>query len=67
MPIYQYRCPACGHIFEVRRDTYGDEPECCPDCGETCDRVPQPVAVVFKGDGFYVTDNGGDNGPKTTR
>ena len=57
MPIYEYRCEK-GHTFEaVQRMT--DEPlETCEVCERPVRRVLQPVAVHFKGKGFYNTDYG---------
>ena len=57
MPIYEYRC-AKGHTFEeMQRMT--DEPLTrCTVCGAPVQRVFHPVAVHFKGSGFYNTDYG---------
>lgn len=55
MPIYEYRCRK-GHQFEVFR-AMSDEPvSSCPQCGAAVERVFHPVAVHFKGPGFYTTD-----------
>lgn len=58
MPIYAYRCQRCGVQFE-RHQSFDDDPlEVCPECGEPALRkLIQPVGVVFRGSGFYVTDN----------
>jgi putative FmdB family regulatory protein len=57
MPIYEYECQACRHRFE-RLQHFSDEPvKVCPDCGASVQRVIQPVGIIFKGSGFYVTDN----------
>jgi len=57
MPTYQYKCNTCGIEFE-RKQHFTDEPlEECPECDGRVHRVIQPVLVVFKGSGFYVTDN----------
>ena len=57
MPTYTYRCDSCGHGFEaVQR--FADEPLTeCPQCGASIRRVIQPVGVVFKGSGWYITDS----------
>ncbi|HEY1286587.1 MAG TPA: FmdB family zinc ribbon protein [Solirubrobacterales bacterium] len=57
MPIYEYKC-ANGHVFDViQRIT--DEPLTeCQECGAPAERVLHPVAVHFKGSGFYNTDYG---------
>jgi putative FmdB family regulatory protein len=57
MPIYEYRCQD-GHTFEVLQ-RFSDEPvSTCQVCGQSVSRVFHPVAVHFKGSGFYNTDYG---------
>ncbi len=57
MPLYEYQCQACGVRFE-RRQHVNDEPvKVCPECGGEVHRLIQPVGIIFKGSGFYVTDN----------
>jgi putative FmdB family regulatory protein len=57
MPIYEYRCEN-GHTFEVMQ-RMSDEPlAVCEVCGAPVQRVFHPVAVHFKGSGFYNTDYG---------
>ena len=57
MPIYIYQCDNCGLSFE-RLQRFSDEPLSeCPECGGCVHRVIQPVGIVFRGSGFYVTDN----------
>jgi len=55
MPIYVYRCPN-GHEFEVFQNMSEDPVTLCRECGAPVERVFQPVAVHFKGSGFYTTD-----------
>jgi putative FmdB family regulatory protein len=55
MPIYEYRC-VNGHEFEVVQRMTDDPVATCEVCGEPVDRVFRPVAVHFKGSGFYTTD-----------
>jgi putative FmdB family regulatory protein len=58
MPIYEYRCPK-GHNFELFQRIGDPLPEGCEVCGEgPVERVLFPVAVHFKGSGFYTTDYG---------
>jgi putative FmdB family regulatory protein len=58
MPIYEYRCPN-GHVFEVFQRMHDPQPEKCETCGAgPLQRVLFPVAVHFKGSGFYSTDYG---------
>ena len=57
MPIYQYRCESCGVTFE-RVQSFSEQPlHRCPECQGKVHRVIQPVGIIFKGPGFYVTDN----------
>src|SRR5690349_20962295 len=55
MPIYEYRCTN-GHTFEVIQSMFDDPVETCEVCGAPVERVFHPVAVHFKGSGFYSTD-----------
>jgi putative FmdB family regulatory protein len=57
MPIYEYRCEN-GHTFEVMQKMTDPPVETCPEDGSPVQRVFHPVAVHFKGSGFYNTDYG---------
>ena len=57
MPIYEYRCEK-GHTFEVLQRMSDDPVANCEVCGAPVQRVFHPVAVHFKGSGFYNTDYG---------
>jgi len=58
VPIYEYKCPN-GHVFEVFQKMSDSPPKVCETCGEgPVQRVLYPVAVHFKGSGFYSTDYG---------
>jgi len=58
VPIYEYRCPN-GHLFELFQPMGDSPPKKCEVCGEgPVERVLYPVAVHFKGSGFYSTDYG---------
>src|SRR3954447_20486765 len=57
MPIYEYRCER-GHTFEVMQRMIDDPLELCEEHGTPVQRVFHPVAVHFKGSGFYNTDYG---------
>jgi len=57
MPMYTYRCNQCDHEFQVRQRMVDDPLTECPVCGGSVRRVVSSVGVVFKGSGFYVTDN----------
>ena len=58
MPIYEYRCPN-DHLFERFQSITAPAPEKCDVCGASpLERVLHPVAVHYKGSGFYSTDYG---------
>ena len=57
MPIYLYECDSCGVRFERVQRMSADPLTECPECDGHVHRVIQPVGVIFKGSGFYVTDN----------
>jgi putative FmdB family regulatory protein len=66
VPIYEYRCPN-GHVFELLQRMGDPPPEVCEVCGEgPVERVLYPVAVHFKGSGFYTTDYGRGSRKKET-
>jgi putative FmdB family regulatory protein len=57
MPLYEYRCDV-GHTFEVMQKMSDEPVQSCQVCGVPVQRVFHPVAVHFKGSGFYNTDYG---------
>ena len=57
MPIYVYECTECGLHFEQQQHISDDPIQVCPECAGQVQRLIQPVRVIFKGSGFYVTDN----------
>ena len=57
MPTYTYQCDSCGHGFEAVQRFADDPLTECPQCGASIRRVIQPVGVVFKGSGWYITDS----------
>ena len=68
MPTYEYECTICGTHF-TRWQHFTDPPvQVCPRGHHAVRRVFSPPAIVFKGSGFYVTDNrnNGNERPKTT-
>lgn len=57
MPTYVYACDSCSAQFE-QFQSFKDEPlRTCPACAGTVRRVFQPVGIVFKGSGWYITDS----------
>ena len=70
MPLYEYECRNCGIRFERQQRMMDAALTLCPECGEDAlFRVIQPVGIIFKGSGFYVTDNRGKSstGPSTAK
>lgn len=58
MPTYQYRCAECGNEFEIVQSFADDALTRCENCGrDGLHKVYGNVGVVFKGSGFYATDN----------
>ncbi len=64
MPTYEFRCTACGHQFEVFQSMSAPDPAECEAChaSGTLEKVLFPVAVHYKGSGFYSTDYSGKGG-----
>lgn len=62
MPIYEYQCDACGTLFEVMQRMSDDPLTECDECGGSLRKVLHPVAIHFKGSGFYTTDYGKGSG-----
>jgi putative FmdB family regulatory protein len=61
MPIYEYKCEN-GHVFDVIQKMSDEALTECQECGAPAVRVLHPVAVHFKGSGFYNTDYGKKKG-----
>jgi putative FmdB family regulatory protein len=58
VPIYEYRCPN-GHVFERFQRMTDPAPDACEVCGASpVELVLYPVAIHYKGSGFYTTDYG---------
>ena len=65
MPIYEYRCPK-GHHFERFQSMSAAAPEKCDECGASpVEQVLYPIAIHYKGSGFYSTDYGKGKKAKT--
>ena len=62
MPVYLYECDVCGKRYELQRHFGDPHPSVCPEGHTDLHRVFSPPVVIFKGSGFYVTDNGSNNG-----
>ena len=63
MPVYTYRCESCGVQFE-RHQSFTDAPlKTCPECRKKAlKKVITPTKIIFKGSGFYATDNKSPSG-----
>ena len=59
VPIYDYRCDHCGHVFSAVQSFSDTALEKCPNCGKQPRRLITAPAVVFKGSGWYKTDSRG--------
>jgi putative FmdB family regulatory protein len=57
VPIYEYKCEN-DHVFDVIQKMSDEALTECQECGAPAVRVLHPVAVHFKGSGFYNTDYG---------
>jgi putative FmdB family regulatory protein len=57
MPTYVYACDTCGAQFEQFQSFKDDPLRTCPSCAGAVRRVFQPVGIVFKGSGWYITDS----------
>ena len=57
MPLYDYRCAACGKVTEIRHGFNEPNTEPCPQCGGALVRVFNPAPIIFNGSGFYKTDS----------
>ncbi len=57
MPTYEYECDVCHHRFEKKQNFDAKPIAKCPQCGGRLRRVFHPAPVIFKGSGFYITDN----------
>ncbi|MER3419712.1 MAG: hypothetical protein C4290_03925, partial [Chloroflexota bacterium] len=56
LPKYDYRCTACGHVYEKREGFDAPAVQTCPRCEGLARRVLTAPAIVFKGSGWYITD-----------
>ena len=64
MPTYEYGCTSCGQHVEVFQRITEDPLTTCGACGGPLRKVFHPAGIVFKGSGFYATDN--RSKPKTS-
>lgn len=66
MPVYTYRCSSCGVQFEKHQGFHDAPLKTCPECKKkSLKKVITPTKVIFKGSGFYATDNKSASGSKS--
>ena len=66
MPLYEYQCDHCGELFEIIQKFSDDPLSECELCGGKLERLLSPPSILFKGDGWYVTDYGSKNGKNSS-
>lgn len=66
MPVYEYECPNCGLFEETRRMTESRRKR-CPKCRYKVEIVYSATSIIFKGDGWYVTDYKNKSNPQGER
>jgi len=68
MPIYEFQCTKCREVFEETVPV-GQRTHKCPHCGGKAKKKISSVGIIFKGSGFYCTDNRSknDNGGKGSK
>lgn len=57
VPIYDYRCDACGHAFSAVQSYQDETLDACPQCSARPRKLMSSPAIVFKGSGWYKTDS----------
>ncbi len=68
MPTYEYRCNDCDHEFEAFQSITADALDTCPECqGSVTRLISAGGAILFKGDGFYITDYRSDDYKKAAK
>ena len=63
MPLYEYECESCQHVFERIQKFSDPLVDTCPKCGGKVRKLLSSPAIQFKGSGWYITDyarKGGD-------
>lgn len=57
MPTYEYKCNKCRHRFELRQKITENPIRICPNCRGKLQKIFYPAGIIFKGDGFYITES----------
>jgi len=67
LPLYEYGCPSCGLVTDIRHG-FDEKPEAkCERCGTALVRRFSAAPIVFKGSGFYVTDSRKSGSKESTK
>ncbi|NDD29302.1 MAG: FmdB family transcriptional regulator [Proteobacteria bacterium] len=66
MPLYDYRCSACGVVREHRQSISEEPLSACPECGGEYKRIITSVGIIFKGSGFHINDYRGSGSSSST-
>ncbi len=66
MPIYEYYCPDCQHLFEEWQKDFTEREMNCPICGTKAKRLISNTSFILKGSGWYVTDYAHKSSPTST-
>ena len=56
LPLYDYECHSCGHVYELRQSFDAEPLGVCPICEGRTKRRFHAVPIIYKGSGFYTTD-----------
>lgn len=67
MPTYEYECTSCGQHIEAYQRFTEDPLTTCGACGGPLRKVFHPAGIVFKGSGFYATDNRSGSKTESTK
>ena len=68
MPTYDYKCENCGKTFEYFQSMQDEPLSVCKECNGQLKRlIGGGLGIIFKGSGFYVTDNKGKNSNISTQ
>jgi putative FmdB family regulatory protein len=65
LPLFEYKCEKCGHLFERIEKHTASTTKKCPKCGAKAPRQFAAPAIQFKGSGWYVNDYGGGKNTAT--
>ena len=66
MPLYEYRCTACGHTFEVIQ-RFNDRPlRKCRECAGRLEKLISRTSFQLKGGGWFVNDYSGSKAPSVS-